>query len=113
GPYWQDSDDDEDIDTQDTRATAGAMGLALSGVNVGMVLMKPVVGAGQPPSEESFYALKASGSVDFVGITGLTLSAEEITVEINGSSGPAGTTVPVVDFQASDFGQPDGLHVVT
>ena len=41
GPYWRDSNGDGVIDTNDTPATDGAMGIALSNLEFGLALMKP------------------------------------------------------------------------
>ena len=97
GPYWVDSNGDGTIDSKDTPASAGATGLALSDAGFGLVLLKE--------GTASYYALRASAdSIALVGVPGLTLSATDIEIEVNGSSSATG---PVVDFTASFPGQPD------
>ena len=114
GPYWQDSNNNGGFDAADQPAAAGAMGVVMEDVAFALALLKTVQVNGQP-IEESFYALKASGGVRFVGIDGFDIRAKQMDIEVNGSRGPPGVTVPVVDFAAS-FTNPDqtkGLRIST
>ena len=78
GPYFNDDGS--------VQAGSSAIGLALSGVDFGLALMKPVVASG-PASPLSYYALKATvGSVMFVNTFGVTLSASNLVIEVNGSN---------------------------
>ena len=115
GPYFQDSNGDGVIDETDEVLADEAMGIALSDLEFGLALMKelPPVGGPVPASLRSFYALRASGSVELVGIEGLTVAARDMTVEVNGGAlPPPGTGPPVaVNFDTS-FGT-TGLVVPT
>ena len=83
GPYWIDSDTDGDIDEDDEPAAAGAIGLALGGVDVAIALLKPT---GAAPTR-SFFAVKAhADSIALVGVDGVTLSGTDIDIEVNGGS---------------------------
>ena len=99
GPYWRDTGSaahpgasgtpDGIIDGHDAPDAVGALGLALGSADLGLVLMKPLAGG-----NTSYYALKASGSVDLVGLPLLDVSAQELTIEVNKSNDGS----PVVDF---------------
>ena len=68
GPYFNDSDGDGVITAADTKLTAGATGLALSGVNFSLALLKPVNAA----NRKSYYAINASAaSIALVGVDGV------------------------------------------
>jgi hypothetical protein len=56
-----DIDDDGEVDDADV-LKQNAIGVALGIDDMALVLMKPVVAAGQPPSTRSYFALSASGS---------------------------------------------------
>ena len=109
GPYWVDSDGDGDIDDDDVPAAGGALGLALSDVEFALALMKPVVPAlGAPANSliadakiKSLTALKARGSVELVGVDGVTASIEDLTVEINQAALLTTPTAPPVGFLAA------------
>ena len=137
GPYWIDNGSaanpaqidaagvitpgtpDGMIDTNDKPNADGAMGLVLTNLEFGLALMKPAVAAGQPASAESYYALKASGSVALVGVDGLTLRANNLTIEVNGGKNPAivaPAVAPAVNFVTSfpaSSSNPAGLRVQT
>ncbi|MHC4396401.1 MAG: hypothetical protein ACYS1A_12170, partial [Planctomycetota bacterium] len=102
GPYWVDSDDDGFVIDPDT---AGAIGLAVDNVEFALALAKPT----EPDATESYYALKATGAVELVGVTGVTLSANDILIEVNATTGDDPNAV--IDFDASFAG--DGLEVKT
>ena len=106
GPYFEDSDGDGDIDGDDTPAADGAMGVVLENLEFGLALMKPTLLS----DTSSYYAVRASGSVRLVGIDAVTITAEGLRVEVNGSNNP---TAPVVNFDATTWADPDGLHVPT
>jgi hypothetical protein len=114
GPYWQDNNQDGDVDDDGDIAPDGAMGVIIEDAAFALALLKPVAVNNQP-SEESFYALKASGSVAFVGIDAFDIRADKMDIEVNGARGPPGSVPPAVDFAAS-FTNPDnteGLRVPT
>ncbi|MFM9068266.1 MAG: hypothetical protein ACKOUR_13155, partial [Planctomycetota bacterium] len=106
GPYWDDNSGpngvpDGIIDSRDTPKSSEALGLALSNLQIALVLMKPVVAAGQPAPTRSYYALKASGDVALVGVEGLEISARQLSIEVNSASdsaAAAGAVIPVIDF---------------
>ncbi|KPK35956.1 MAG: hypothetical protein AMJ65_16940, partial [Phycisphaerae bacterium SG8_4] len=104
GPYWVDSNGDGIIDGSDTPASDGAMGLVLSELEFGLALLKPT----NTSDTASYYAVKASGGAEIVGVTGLTIRADIIGVEVNGASGDT----RVVDFPASPAFAGDGGLIV-
>ena len=64
-----------------TDAENNQMGLSLSEAGFGLLLMR------SPTTNIQFTSLKATaGSVDFVGIDGLTVSGENMLVELNQAS---------------------------
>ncbi|MGZ6715887.1 MAG: hypothetical protein ACXVFG_14140, partial [Gaiellaceae bacterium] len=103
GPYFVVNSDGS---VSEPSSAGGAMGLALTNVTLALALFKPTDPA---QKAESYYALKASGGVHLVGITGLTLIVDTIGVEVNGANGSPGNRA--VDFIAS-YGA-GGLHVDT
>ncbi|HMJ89761.1 MAG TPA: hypothetical protein VK530_08085, partial [Candidatus Acidoferrum sp.] len=108
GPYFVDSNDDGVIDSNDTPQSDGAMGVVLSDLEFGLALLKPT----SLTDKSSYYALKASGGAEIVGVDGLTIRADILGVEVNGGTDPATPTLndPVVNF-ATSFG--GGLDVLT
>ena len=118
GPYWVDSNGDGVINTNpadaiadDTPDAAGAVGIALGGVEVAVVLLKTV-----PPATPttpaapalSYYAISAHAeSIALVGVDGVTVQGTSIDVAVNGGGGaPTGTApnqipAPVVDFNGA------------
>ena len=95
GPYFQDDSGPEGapdgvIDELDSVLDEEAMGLAISDLEVALALFKELPQDPQniPPNfvAHSAYALKASGSVEIVGIEGLTIAAENMVIEVNGGS---------------------------
>ena len=128
GPYFRDNSGpngvpDGIIDSYDTPDTStNPVGLAIGNASFALALMKPHVAPGATPSTLSYAALKATGDVTFIGITGVTLSAHSLTVEVNeakDTANPKATNTPVVNFAASatadpaDYGSSDGLQVPT
>jgi len=90
GPYF---------DTNGGVHPDGAMGFVLHDLEFGLALLKPTSAA----DTTSYYAFKASGSVAIVGITGITLRADHLGVEVNGaSSGRA------IDFSVAPLTIPTG-----
>ena len=74
----------------------GAMGLSVTGVTFALALLKaqsPIAGA------TSFVALKASGNVALVGITGITASITNASISVNEAYNASGATIA----QAVDF----------
>ena len=105
---------------------AGAIGVELQNVNLGLVLMKELgaqvpLGAGTlAEANLRFFALQASAdSLGLVGIPGIQLNATGASVSVNQGQFEAGawpafsgtSTEPVIDFQQS-FGS-GGYHVPT
>jgi len=109
GPYLVDSDDDGDIDDDDT-PNEGALGLSLGGLEFGLAIITPKEGQ-EDVAGMDWYALQASAdSAEIVGIPGITVAAKNMAVAINQVNGvPEGTDAAtrVVDFAA------DPLDVVT
>ncbi len=96
GPYWI-NNPGEPIRGPTMGESVGAMGVALSNASLGLALMKPVPTTSNPNPTISYLALKVSGSVAFVGISGLTLSANNLSIEVNqasDSSNPAQASPP-------------------
>ncbi len=107
GPYWV-MNPNGTIRGPTSGESAGALGVAISNASLGLALLKPIPTTANPAPSISYLALKASGSVSFVGITGLTLSANNLTVEINqaSDSANASATVPTVNLTASPLAIP-------
>jgi len=105
GPYWIDSDEDGDIDIDDTPDADGAIGVTLENVEFALAMMTPTAEG----AAERYYALKATGGAELVGVNGIDFQADDILIEINATT--AVDPAAVVDFKAS-FG-PDGLGVKT
>ena len=97
GPYFVDSNHDGVINQLDT-PDSSAVGLALSNVNFGLVVMKP-----KADRTKTYMALKSTaGFAGLVGINDFKLSASAISVQYNTVKGSGVTsTTPVVDFNAS------------
>ena len=109
GPYWTDSDGDGDIDANDT-PTAGAVGLAISNVTLGVALMKPTAASTQLNTYKSFFALKLTGSVALVGIEGFQASITDALVEINDATPvTAGQILPALDLSVAPVNVPTGI----
>ncbi len=103
GPYWMMNDDGS------IRAppSSAAMGVALSQAGFALALLKPVTTSGTP-STISYLALQATGSVALVGVPNLTLSANNLSIEVNqvsdsNSSDPANWPI---NLTASDITVP-------
>ena len=99
GPYWQDTTGDGIIDGSDSPAAAGAMGLAMENVTFGMALMQPVAGG-----STRYYALKGSGAVSLIGIGGLDLSVDNLTIVDEGAK-----TIHYIFFCEELLGQFDSV----
>ncbi|MDP1580674.1 MAG: hypothetical protein Q8M02_10365, partial [Candidatus Didemnitutus sp.] len=81
GPYWTDSNGDGFVTSDDTPNAAGAVGLALGGVKLGLALFKPTT----LTDTDSYYALSATAATGaFVGISGVTIDAKRISIAANG-----------------------------
>ncbi|MFN5587806.1 MAG: hypothetical protein ACK5DR_21110, partial [Planctomyces sp.] len=96
GPYFEDTDDDGDIDDLDTR-NPDAIGLAMENGNFAYMVMTPTAGTGAKPK---YKALKATADrIELVGIDAFTLSATDLVVEYNSVSNPSNPDdTTVVDF---------------
>lgn len=80
GPYFKDSNNDGIIDENDTPQADGAMGFVLRNLDFALALFKPTA----TTDASSYYAIKASGGAEVVGIDGITIRANVLGVEING-----------------------------
>ena len=90
GPYWVTNPDG----SVQAPSSTTAVGVALGNLSFGLALLEANDGSA------SYYALNASAaSVALIGVAGVTLSATSLSLDVNGSSGPAGS--PVVNFAAS------------
>jgi hypothetical protein len=107
GPYWVDSNADGTINQLDTPDGTGPMGVALGGVEFGLALMKRTTG-----SNASYYALKAGGNAELVGIDGLELSVQSMEFQINGTTDDINPNA-VVDFATTYSGTPVGMEIIT
>ena len=87
GPYFVDSNDDGLIDESDTPQSDGAMGFVLRNLDFALALFKPVNPA---IDKSSYYAIRATGGAEVVGIDGLTIRADLLGVEVNGGKNNAG-----------------------
>ncbi|MFO0063002.1 MAG: hypothetical protein ACK57O_19185, partial [Planctomyces sp.] len=96
GPYFEDTDDDGDIDDLDIR-NPDAIGLAMENGNFAYMVMTPTAGTGAKPK---YKALKATADrIELVGIDAFTLSATDLVVEYNSVSNPSNPDdTTVVDF---------------
>jgi len=103
GPYWM-TNADGTVRAPTTAEAAGALGVALSDVNLGIALLKPTDSAF---SGESYYGIVASGSVQLVGLDAFLIAVRNLNIEVNGATGSAN----VVDF-VNSFGA-TGLEVAT
>ena len=84
---------------------AGGIGLSLTGVTFGLALLKPTDG-----STDSYYALKATADhIGLVGVPGVTISATNLEVDVNGSS----ITGVAVNFSGHPLSVPTGGTPVT
>jgi hypothetical protein len=80
--------------------TSSAIGLELSGVDFGLALIGESLSAGNAAAPRSWTSLQASAeAATFVGVDGLKVSADTLTVEINRSGTPLGA---VVDYSRTD-----------
>ena len=95
GPYFQDSNGDGKIDSQDTLAADGARGFVVSDASFGLALFTPT----DLTDSSLYYALDATGSVQAIGLPGdITVQANNFNIEVNNSVNDSGH---VVDFDAS------------
>ncbi len=107
GPYWI-MNGNGSIRGPTASESIGAMGLALSQASLGLALLKPLPTTALPNPTISYLALKVSGSVAFVGINGLTLSANNLSIEVNQAtdSQNPNSTVPAVNLTSSSISIP-------
>jgi hypothetical protein len=76
--------------------------------DLAIVLAKPVVAFGAPPSTKSYFALSGSGSASLIGVDGVEIGGR-VQISINKGSdkaNPAALT-PSIDFLASATSNPD------
>ncbi|MEW6155801.1 MAG: hypothetical protein AB1813_00100 [Verrucomicrobiota bacterium] len=109
GPYWQDSDDDGDIDSTD-ETVDGAVGLAIEDLDFGLGLFASILDL------TGYMALQAHAtSISIVGLDGITIRAEDVSFGLNLASNPfeiPGVFEPeVIDFSAMNGGA--GLSIAT
>ncbi len=103
GPYWTMSGGSIRGPT-----STDAMGVAVSQASLGLALMKPVPTTGDPTPTISYLALKATGSVALIGIPDITLSANNISVEVNEAtdSNTSDPNPPAVNLATSNLSIP-------
>ncbi len=100
GPYWN-------PDGTLQANAGGAIGLALSNASFGLALMKPLPTQAVPNPTRSFLALEASGSVKLVGVDGVTLIADSLSIQVNRSGDSQATgPVPTVNLTATPISVP-------
>ncbi len=102
GPYWVMSGNGSIRGPTST----DAMGVAVSQASLGLALMKPVPTTGDSTPTVSYLALKATGSVALIGIPDITLSANNISVEVNEATDPNNPNPPAVNLAASNISIP-------
>jgi len=118
GPYWT-GDVDEYGNPLDLNETnPDAIGLSVTNLDIGFVLMKPLDPEWAAHPLALFYSLKATADTfEFVGWDEIILSAQQIEINVNnGVPWPGGLGTPVVDFATSypaGTGDPLGLEVST
>ena len=88
GPYWI-MNPDGSVSAPTAAQSAGALGLALSNISLGLAFLSPTASGGT-----SYYALSASGTAALVGESGLTLLGT-LGVQVNRAST---ASAPVIDF---------------
>jgi hypothetical protein len=97
GPYFNNTS---------TPSAAGATGVAFSDLSFALALMS------SQTSANSFYALEASGSGALVGVTGVTMSAQGMTIQANGGRTGSSPSTPAAVNLIASFGSA-GLSVPT
>ncbi|MCX8497180.1 MAG: hypothetical protein ORN51_13450, partial [Akkermansiaceae bacterium] len=121
GTNYADADRNQEVDDASTLEANKALGVSLSIDDLALVLMKPVVTAGQPAPTLSYFALKASGSAALIGVDGVTLSGR-LNISINrgrDTSSADPTSADAIDFKASalanssSYGDAAGLKIAT
>ncbi|MBT8440046.1 MAG: hypothetical protein KJO91_09990, partial [Gammaproteobacteria bacterium] len=110
GPYFVDSNDDGIIDENDTPQTDGAMGFVLRDVNFALALFKSTTPA---TDQSSYYAIKAFGGAEVVGIDALTIRADVLGVDINGGRDHLGAAQSLDLKNSASFSADGGLVVET
>ena len=90
---------------------AGATGLLVSNLTVGLALIKPTAAAGNQLAQyKSFFALKASGNISLVGVDGVTASITNMSIEINDATRlGTGTPLAAADFSTNNLSIPTGI----
>ena len=82
-------------------SNAGAMGLSITGVSFALALGTPDAALAAASGMKSFFALKATGSVSLVGVSGITASITGATIAINDATPTtAGATPHAINFSA-------------
>jgi ClpP class serine protease len=108
GPYFVDSNDDGIIDEDDTPLDDGAMGFVLRNLDFALALFKPVDTAAD---KSSYYAIKASGGAEVIGIDGITIRADVLGIEINGGKNNLGAPQALDLATSRSFEANGGLDV--
>ena len=118
-----DSDDNFEVDEVGTLQD-NAIGVSLGVQDLALLLMKPLpdtTGMTPVPSTKSYFALKATGSADLIGVEGVSLGGT-LTIEINQGKDTANLVdgkSPAIDFVASamadpvGYGSSEGMEVIT
>ena len=108
GPYWNDSNDDGVVDGDDEPAADGALGIALSGVSVGVGIFTPT----DADSTTSYLGLRVTAEdAAFVGVEGLTIEAHGIDIEVNQvKSDDPDAEIAALDFSTIATG---GFEILT
>ena len=102
-----DIDDNDQVDDVAV-LQENAIGVSLAIDDLAIVLAKPVVAAGAPPSTKSYFALSGGGSASLIGVEGVQISGR-VAIEINkGTDSALAPTVlvPAIDFVASATANP-------
>ena len=79
--------------------TSSAMGLLVNNASFGLALMTPSAASTDlAATAASFFALKATGDVSLVGISGFTVSIQDVEIEVDQAKTAGGLAAPAVDF---------------
>ena len=103
GPYWEDTNGDRVLDTDEIREEA--IGLVVDDLDAGFLLSQPTLASlpGLDKILPKFYALKGSAElISFVGIDEITMDLEGVEFNVNdGKPWPGDLGPPVINFENS------------